>query len=88
MGPHSFKCGKNEKQYVAGRIGRGFNGAALFQVRKVGNTYEWPAWTFRLQWGRTLSSAERSGKKRPDPHGKPASMGPHSFKCGKVWLAG
>ena len=39
----------------------------------------WPA----LQWGRTLSSAEsRPASGRLSRNGL-ASMGPHSFKCGK-----
>ena len=85
-----------------------FNGAALFQVRKDW----WGSSISRrapvLQWGRTLSSAERSAirpvpvrlhyrfngaalfqvrKEERGEGGKTArpmaSMGPHSFKCGK-----
>ena len=39
-----------------------------------------------LQWGRTLSSAERIVIAAPVNHSQVASMGPHSFKCGKVKL--
>ena len=38
-----------------------FNGAALFQVRKVGSRRRHPRWKRNwLQWGRTFSSAESS----------------------------
>ena len=37
-----------------------------------------------LQWGRTLSSAESAGFYDGNLGETPASMGPHSFKCGKV----
>ena len=36
MGPHFFKCGKKRAQARTRARLRGFNGAALFQVRKVG----------------------------------------------------
>ena len=36
-----------------------------------------------LQWGRTLSSAERRHPSAARCVGEKASMGPHSFKCGK-----
>ena len=60
MGPHFFKCGK-QSLLAAKRANRfGFNGAALFQVRKTIFTRSQtrkPVW---LQWGRTFSSAEKS----------------------------
>ena len=84
MGPHFFKCGKDEERRLGevssfalqwGRtfssadscsVGKerlfgwqGFNGAALFQVRKVHRTTQHHHQT------------------------RPASMGPHFFKCGK-----
>ncbi len=34
MGPHSFKCGKNQISFANIGINTRFNGAALFQVRK------------------------------------------------------
>ena len=34
MGPHFFKCGKWQPSSPAAKIRCGFNGAALFQVRK------------------------------------------------------
>ena len=39
--------------------GNGFNGAALFQVRKVRRKMENHREVDELQWGRTFSSAER-----------------------------
>ena len=131
MGPHSFKCGKKKRRVGNSAKEQGFNGAALFQVRKAGLACPFisPLARFNgaalfqvrkaesrrcgrmeyveLQWGRTLSSAERSGDivvasglgklqwgrtlssaERLVPlHGwvspSAASMGPHSFKCGK-----
>ena len=35
MGPHFFKCGKIRRLLYQGQAKEGFNGAALFQVRKV-----------------------------------------------------
>ena len=58
MGPHFFKCGNSAREVVLRSGELGFNGAALFQVRKLGkgnpnlNSLAW------LQWGRTFSSAE------------------------------
>ena len=58
MGPHFFKCGKADDLYRASHRFCGFNGAALFQVRKEGIRWRAPRDDFRLQWGRTFSSAE------------------------------
>ena len=83
MGPHSFKCGKAGSTKYGQRANIGFNGAALFQVRKVRGGVDSRRDHRELQWGRTLSSAESSS---PRPHIQlcgSASMGPHSFKCGK-----
>ena len=38
----------------------------------------------QLQWGRTLSSAESAAARPVGGRQRWASMGPHSFKCGKV----
>ena len=61
----------------------GFNGAALFQVRKANNPDLPISAGWMLQWGRTLSSAERPCKSQRESGQMLASMGPHSFKCGK-----
>ena len=61
-----------------------FNGAALFQVRKGLAFYLDRFFRESLQWGRTLSSAESCSPRRGDNSGLIASMGPHSFKCGKL----
>ena len=62
----------------------GFNGAALFQVRKVhrGIFCGCESRT-ALQWGRTFSSAESRSVARRSARVGVASMGPHFFKCGK-----
>ena len=110
MGPHSFKCGK--KFFLSPEVfpHSGFNGAALFQVRKAlfRRLCFWTASRFNgaalfqvrkvfrgtagfefvkeLQWGRTLSSAERASAITEGKAASQASMGPHSFKCGKSGL--
>ena len=60
MGPHFFKCGKRSGTNASSVTGFGFNGAALFQVRKVQVIREQGFRAASLQWGRTFSSAERS----------------------------
>jgi len=58
MGPHSFECGNGAGQSVGETKYYRFNGAALVRVRK----FLLPVWRksllFKLQWGRTRSSAE------------------------------
>ncbi len=83
MGPHSFKCGKQTIEARIWSLRRCFNGAALFQVRKAKNLTTSRNDDMVLQWGRTLSSAERTVNREPGPTTVRASMGPHSFKCGK-----
>ena len=59
MGPHSFKCGKKTVSNNGVVYSIRFNGAALFQVRKVPERKSKAVPQGKLQWGRTLSSAER-----------------------------
>ena len=59
MGPHSFKCGKSENGKLTDCAMARFNGAALFQVRKERIVWNCAGDYLKLQWGRTLSSAER-----------------------------
>ena len=60
MGPHFFKCGKRIETREFPPGSSGFNGAALFQVRKdFSETTIIPTF-LQLQWGRTFSSAERN----------------------------
>ena len=65
------------------QAGNRFNGAALFQVRKETNSAFGSDKEAMLQWGRTLSSAESALYVLPLLIDADASMGPHSFKCGK-----
>ncbi len=58
MGPHFFKCGSFCNQNVPVLTILGFNGAALFQVRKYRYASRISSWENPLQWGRTFSSAE------------------------------
>ncbi len=67
MGPHSFKCGKNCRRRRLECRRCSFNGAALFQVRKGTANRKNNPWTESLQWGRTLSSAERAVQKPTSP---------------------
>ena len=58
MGPHFFKCGNIAPMRRLPLSITGFNGAALFQVRKR-EFYRQRAIAKKvLQWGRTFSSAE------------------------------
>ena len=59
MGPHFFKCGKHPRTRRQSRRRACFNGAALFQVRKVIICAGILGQHVALQWGRTFSSAER-----------------------------
>ena len=59
MGPQSFDCGKPPATALARSQRSGFNGAAVFRLRKVPwGEYHGGA-LVRLQWGRSLSTAER-----------------------------
>ena len=84
MGPHSFKCGKGDELPRPRGVANSFNGAALFQVRKEACGLDWRGERSGLQWGRTLSSAESVVVPAGNMLGFHASMGPHSFKCGKL----
>ena len=53
------------------KCGKGTNRTCGFEFNRV------------LQWGRTLSSAERLKSSIDAFRSSIASMGPHSFKCGK-----
>ena len=83
MGPHSFKCGKRPCGSEARGLYRCFNGAALFQVRK--NSFRQPLSRAEARFN---GAALFQVRKTPitDYHRRreqAASMGPHSFKCGK-----
>ncbi len=108
MGPHSFKCGKkspprristgaNWLQWgrtlssaesppfsAFGRsIGR-FNGAALFQVRKVEVVLASPDAITQASMGpHSFKCGKLCSPENQAPRRRGASMGPHSFKCGK-----
>ena len=88
MGPHSFKCGKFSEMDSGATTILSFNGAALFQVRKAEMLGAGLCGIDSLQWGRTLSSAESSLGPIYSSTNWSASMGPHSFKCGKLVCAG
>jgi len=61
-----------------------FNGAAVFQPRKYGQTIEGPCYYWPLQWGRGLSTAEICHCGFPMPPPVRASMGPRSFNRGNA----
>ena len=65
MGPHSFKCGSLIRTYLSFFNFNRFNGAALFQVRKFQSGRPSGDRAQKLQWGRTLSSAEVSAWQCP-----------------------
>ena len=85
MGPHSFKCGKVPRDRTGStnpawlQWGRTLSSAeSRRQFQRLQRS------SMLLQWGRTLSSAERKQPRQPCLQIPPASMGPHSFKCGKL----
>ena len=113
MGPQSFDCGKGPHIQGAAPPTRGFNGAAVFRLRKGPSRHEQfelrlhgfnGAAVFRLrkaggktlhstthaklQWGRSLSTAERRTLLYMHHKGRSASMGPQSFDCGKLFIVG
>ena len=88
MGPHFFKCGKMTTEDEKKLILRGFNGAALFQVRKDKivvpeylATEEASMGPHFFKCGKGLT--EEDIKERLNS----ASMGPHFFKCGKSYYS-
>ena len=74
---------RSRKRGFLGLSGPSFNGAALFQVRKAKKLRMMLLIVRKLQWGRTLSSAESKRIDAEEAAEAAASMGPHSFKCGK-----
>ena len=83
MGPHFFKCGNEFKEKNLQADDDSFNGAALFQVRKLETVRQRIMMRFfQLQWGRTFSSAETAVPRGSQWIDWRASMGPHFFKCG------
>ena len=83
MGPHFFKCGKNESEAGLGGFWPCFNGAALFQVRKVHRRLyvRFPRHSFN---GAALFQVRKVTIVNISlPFTSGASMGPHFFKCGK-----
>ena len=86
MGPHFFKCGKGTTvMLVMASPVRGFNGAALFQVRKVHNGLS----NHDTGGGFNGAALFQVRKGNLDTacfyNTQIASMGPHFFKCGK-WI--
>ncbi len=89
MGPHSFKCGKKELGWVASSRHQLLQwGRTLSSAESRVGRLSCGAQARRLQWGRTLSSAERAPRVILRLMSYEASMGPHSFKCGKrqTWM--
>ena len=87
MGPHSFKCGKFLKKELMLKVLELLQwGRTLSSAERCVPFFNFSRCASLLQWGRTLSSAEsrRSRTARSADH--KASMGPHSFKCGKFNL--
>ena len=103
-----FQVRKVVNQAMEASTATAFNGAALFQVRKdqvfskmqeKAGVLQWgrtlssaesisaglsSGRQLCLQWGRTLSSAESAPAIRSELVARDPSMGPHSFKCGKM----
>jgi len=84
MGPRFFKRGNASIYQMLSRKTKGFNGAALFQARKLPRQVGGNLGQKGLQWGRAFSSAEIE---LPVLYRHPisvASMGPRFFKRGNL----
>ena len=84
MGPHFFKCGKSRPSAPAAKIRCGFNGAALFQVRKATENQFQAGDAFPASMGPHFFKCGKSRQEGGDEREIHASMGPHFFKCGKA----
>ena len=82
MGPHSFKCGSPHRRPLSQATPTCFNGAALFQVRKLGGGWVRAASSAAASMGPHSFKCGSSGAVSLKLLGNLASMGPHSFKCG------
>ena len=86
MGPHFFKCGKEGVQYPIAYEVEGFNGAALFQVRKAINISQTSARSNCASMGPHFFKCGKRILKNNRLRIRLASMGPHFFKCGKATI--
>ncbi len=84
MGPRSFNRGNLPQVMRWSETVRCFNGAAVFQPRKLRLSI--PVYTNfgLLQWGRGLSTAEIQPRRHRHALGDLASMGPRSFNRGNM----
>ena len=82
MEPHSYECGNLQGHRLFLYRTFCFNGAALLRVRKSIAVDAVKTLFLKLQWSRTLTSAEMRRSRRPTPTPKRASMEPHSYECG------
>ena len=84
MGPHSFKCGSLGGMGVIRIAEGGFNGAALFQVRKFVSLLDGQLDCRFCFNGAALFQVRKFGDPDAVALIARASMGPHSFKCGSA----
>ncbi len=78
-----FQVRKEPQQLDKSSPSSRFNGAALFQVRKAWQLQHFPGVSGRFN-GAALFQVRKGKESRfPQRFPLPASMGPHSFKCGK-----
>ena len=83
MGPHFFKCGKkSDLEGTSARI-LGFNGAALFQVRKGWRKAKEKLGFLNASMGPHFFKCGKRTLRYGLLAEAMASMGPHFFKCGK-----
>ena len=82
MGPHFFKCGNLKTEDSVGKHHLGFNGAALFQVRKFETTISAIVQESRASMGPHFFKCGNEEIARKKKEKRLASMGPHFFKCG------
>ena len=84
MGPHSFKCGKSIPSILTTTSFKLFNGAALFQVRKGDNLAFIIPIAIDFNGAALFQVRKAPCRRRLSRRRLATSMGPHSFKCGKL----
>ena len=82
MGPHFFKCGNRKIMQIKNTNFFGFNGAALFQVRKLASPIAAALEIARFNGAALFQVRKPLRRSRNRSFSGWASMGPHFFKCG------
>ncbi len=84
MGPRSFNRGRSRPADTVGMFSSSFNGASVFQPRKVARRELQAIRPAMLQWGLGLSTEEGGDLVGRILNAVDASMGPRSFNRGRL----